>query len=74
MAAKPTDGPDPASPAPGRPGGVRTVTLGDLRIPGALIRELTETGEVGRITDRGRLVAWLVPADGPAGDARRPDA
>jgi hypothetical protein len=74
MAAEPTERPDHASPAPGRPGGVRTVPLGDLRSPGGLLRELAETGEVGRITDRGRLVAWLVPTDGPAGDARRPDA
>ncbi|MFJ8040692.1 hypothetical protein ACIRBX_09345 [Kitasatospora sp. NPDC096147] len=69
MAAKPTDHPDLASPAPGRPGGVRTVPLGDLRSPGTVLRELTERGEVGRITDRGRLVAWLVPTDPPDGGA-----
>lgn len=34
----------------------------DLRNPGSAVRELTELGETARITNNGKLVAWLVPA------------
>ncbi|MFI5533721.1 hypothetical protein ACIA8O_34820 [Kitasatospora sp. NPDC051853] len=40
----------------------RVVPLRDLRNPGAVVKELVESGEAARVTDRGRVVAWLVPA------------
>ncbi|WP_267593979.1 type II toxin-antitoxin system Phd/YefM family antitoxin [Carbonactinospora thermoautotrophica] len=40
----------------------RVVPVRDLRNPGPLLDELLASGETAQITNRGQLVAWLVPA------------
>lgn len=40
----------------------REIGIRELRNAGKVVAELVAAGEVGRVTNGGRLVGWLVPA------------
>jgi antitoxin (DNA-binding transcriptional repressor) of toxin-antitoxin stability system len=40
----------------------REIRIRELRNAGKVVAELAAAGAVGRVTSRGRLVGWLVPA------------
>jgi antitoxin (DNA-binding transcriptional repressor) of toxin-antitoxin stability system len=47
-------------PIPRRP--EREIAIRELRNAGSVISELASTGVIGRVTNGGRLVGWLIPA------------
>ncbi|MDQ3760791.1 MAG: hypothetical protein M3460_03585 [Actinomycetota bacterium] len=55
-----TAGELPRVPTPRRP--EREVRIRELRNAGSVISELASAGAIGRVTNSGRLVGWLVPA------------
>ncbi|MGH3831018.1 MAG: hypothetical protein ACRDRS_11300 [Pseudonocardiaceae bacterium] len=50
----------PSVPTPRRP--EREVSIRELRNAGSVISDLAHAGAIGRVTNGGRLVGWLVPA------------